>query len=423
MDIKKLDNIKTPEDWLNEALNPTEKEAGMSKRNSIKKVWTIVAAIILFILCTTSVTMAATKSNIFQSFLEKMFGKDNVKEVELTQPTEKIKADINAGTDGMVPLKENTMVVGENESFISEYHFAGDIEKIDQVYTVVSDGLKKMKPINFEAEFDGKSFSFQYVTSGDEIYAFNCSEETWVLSSYCKGNVIYGLRKESEKKAYLLEINLKNKKVRKISDNNMLCNFVISQLETKILCNHRGDGYWSVFNTATHSEKKISTKLVNGYARTNEIEFLDEDHILTYGETIYKDNTEISYTYLINLQTMKIEQKYPEIGLVNLKWTYKYNAKKNILEFYEIAGQNSITIKDVKTSGHVIAVKGNYVLFGSMEKQNKPFYLINLSERTWKKIQIPKNLIDDMEIHFVRSQKKLLITNNISAYLVDISEL
>ena len=93
------------------------------------------------------------------------------------------------------------------------------------------------------------------------------------------------------------------------------------------------------------------------------------------------------------------------------------------MEFFEIAGQNSITINDVKTSGHVIAVKGNYVLFGSMEKQNKPFYLINLSEGTWKKIQIPKNLIDDMEIHFVRSQKKLLITNNISAYLVDISEL
>ena len=86
----------------------------------------------------------------------------------------------------------------------------------------------------------------------------------------------------------------------------MICNFVMSPEGSKILCNHRGDGYWSVFDIASKTEKKISQKLVNGYARTTEIEFLDENRILTYGESIFKNSTEEDSTCVVNLQTMRI---------------------------------------------------------------------------------------------------------------------
>ena len=78
MDIKKIDKIKAPEDWVEEALNP-EKIQGIShRRNSMKKLRTAAAAVVIFLLCGTFVTVAATKSNVFQSLLENMFGKENV---------------------------------------------------------------------------------------------------------------------------------------------------------------------------------------------------------------------------------------------------------------------------------------------------------------------------------------------------------
>ena len=75
MDIKKIDKIKAPEDWVEEALNP-EKIQGIShRRNSMKKLRTAAAAVVIFLLCGTFVTVAATKSNVFQLLLENMFGK------------------------------------------------------------------------------------------------------------------------------------------------------------------------------------------------------------------------------------------------------------------------------------------------------------------------------------------------------------
>ena len=59
MDIKKIDKIKAPEDWVEEALNP-EKIQGIShRRNSMKKLRTAAAAVVIFLLCGTFVTVAA----------------------------------------------------------------------------------------------------------------------------------------------------------------------------------------------------------------------------------------------------------------------------------------------------------------------------------------------------------------------------
>lgn len=424
MDIKKIDKIKAPEDWVEEALNP-EKIQGIShRRNSMKKLRTAAAAVVIFLLCGTFVTVAATKSNVFQSLLENMFGKENVTEVELNPEPTKQVADVKAEKDGTIQLQENMMVVGEKESFISEYHFEGDEEKVDHVYTVVSNGLKKMTPVAFESVLDGEKCGFQYVASGNEIYAFNYTGGITEIFSYYKNGIIYGVREEKNAtKGYLVEINLAEKMVKKISGGNMICNFVMSPEGSKILCNHRGDGYWSVFDIASQTEKKISQKLVNGYARTTEIEFLDENRILTYGESIFKNSTEEDSTCVVNLQTMRIEKKYSGVGLVNMKWSYRYHHKKKSLEFYEITGNQSFTIPDVKDSGDVIDVSGDYVLFGNLEEKKQAVYLIQLTNHTWKKMNIPGKLRNDMEIHLVKTQKKILITNKKRAYLVDVSAL
>lgn len=97
---------------------------------------------------------------------------------------------------------------------------------------------------------------------------------------------------------------------------------------------HRGDAYWSVFDVKTHTEKKIDTALVNGYARTSDIEFLDEDHILTYGESVFMGEDENYETYCINLDTLKIEKKYNGTGEIDMKWDYRYDKKDENPEIF-----------------------------------------------------------------------------------------
>ena len=69
MDIKKIDKIKAPEDWVEEALNP-EKIQGIShRRNSMKILRTAAAAVVIFLLSGTFVTVAATKYIGMQSLV------------------------------------------------------------------------------------------------------------------------------------------------------------------------------------------------------------------------------------------------------------------------------------------------------------------------------------------------------------------
>ena len=70
-----------------------------------------------------------------------------------------------------------------------------------------------------------------------------------------------------------------------------------------------------------------------------------------------------------------------------------------------------------------IAAKGDYVIFGDIDMEDDTFYLVNLSKKSWKKIDIPKEFRKNMEMHIVNTQKKILVTNSKKAYLVDVSSL
>ena len=161
---------------------------------------------------------------------------------------------------------------------------------------------------------------------------------------------------------------------------------------TKLLCNHRGDAYWSVFDVKTHTEKKIDTALVNGYARTSDIEFLDENHILTYGESVFMGEDENYETYCVNLDTLKIEKKYNGTGEINMKWDYRYDKKTKTLKFLDLVNGTSATIPDVSTTGQIVAAKGDYVIFGDIDMEDDTFYLVNLFKKSWKKLTFQKSL-------------------------------
>ncbi len=94
--------------------------------------------------------------------------------------------------------------------------------------------------------------------------------------------------------------------------------------------------------------------------------------------------------------------------------------KKKSLEFYEITGNQSFTIPDVKDSGDVIDGVVIMYYLEIWRRKKQAVYLIQLTNHTWKKMNIPRKLRNDMEIHLVKTQKKILITNKKRAYLVDV---
>ena len=85
MDLKKLDYITAPEEWIEDILEKSSKTS--PSKAFWRKYGSIAAMIGFFLLCSTSVTVAAMKSTAFQTWLENIFGSGNVKEVVLTMPT------------------------------------------------------------------------------------------------------------------------------------------------------------------------------------------------------------------------------------------------------------------------------------------------------------------------------------------------
>lgn len=79
----------------------------------------------------------------------------------------------------------------------------------------------------------------------------------------------------------------------KISNDKMICNFVMSPNGKTLLCNFRSKGYWAIFDLDSKTEKKFNKNLINGYATVDEISFVDDYHILTLGKPFTKEKQNI----------------------------------------------------------------------------------------------------------------------------------
>lgn len=282
------------------------------------------AAIFICILVfVTGITAVATSSDVFKEFLSGVFGQHKVAEIDREQKKDSQSSnlqtpDIVAEYYDTIDLKENMLVVRNQESFVSEYHYdKEDNEVVDRVYEVVKGGLRKLELVQFQGNYDGEPFSFEYVTVGSEIYGFNYSDDIAEIFHYLNGDTVYvalyHMNSDNEiKKECIAALNLKTGEVTKLSGDKMICNFVMSPGGKVILCNHRSDSYWSVFDLAEKTEKRLDK--IDGYVHTDEIEFVDDYHILTLGEPYYEDNTEYYTTRLINLSTQEVEKNTTDMA-------------------------------------------------------------------------------------------------------------
>lgn len=353
------------------------------------------------------------------------------KQPELATESDK-KADIPTDEKQMLTLKKDMQIYGERESFVCEVHKnENEEEVIDSVYAIEEDGLQQLEVKSFSGEYDGVPYSFSYVTIGNEVFGFNETGYCEILP-YKKGDVIYAAFSHVNKnsratKQCLAKINLETKEVTQISGNKMICNFLMSPDGKIILCNHRSAGYWSVFDIAARTEKRVDSLL--GYLHTDEIKFLDTYTVLAYGEDIMTRQKDGSWqidaqTYKIDLRTGEILEKYPGVAEFGMEWDY--TTEGSILKLNNIITGENMTIKDVGENLYSVRGIGNYILFGYDENDEKPqedYCLVNLEQKTSMKINIPKEMEGNIEMHLAVSEKKLLLTNGTEAYIVDVSQL
>lgn len=342
------------------------------------------------------------------------------------------KADIPEDENQMLTLKKGMRIYGETESFVCQVHEDENGEEvIDAVYAIGEDGLRELPVHSFSGEYDGEPYSFSYAVIGDEVFGFHETGHCTVLP-YKNGDVFYVSLSHVKKndrvtKECLAEVHPDTKEVTKISNDKMICNFLMSPDGKIILCNHRSDGYWSVFDIAARTEKRVDS--LPGYLHTDEIRFLDTYTVLAYGEEIMTQLEDGSWqidaqTYKIDLNTGEILEKYPGAADLGMEWNY--TTKGNVLKLHNIITGEDMTIRDVRENLYTVAGAGDYILFGydaDDEKPREDYCLVNLAEQTFMKIDVPPELCDQLEMYPAVSEKQLLLTNGTEAWLVDVGEM
>ncbi|OUQ66688.1 hypothetical protein B5E53_09765 [Eubacterium sp. An11] len=421
----------------------------LSPNGWIPRLWrhsaafrTAAAVLLCIVILGMSVSVLATASDAFREWLFDMFSGHEVTELNIggaggaeEGSGETSQPDIPADENQMLTLEEGMQIYGVNESFVCKVHYEndGEDEIVDKVYAIQGNGLRELPVYSFRGEYDGVPYSFEYAVIGNEVLGFNGTGDFCGLFHYKNGDIVYAdLQHVGEdtivQKECLVEINLRTEEVTKISNDKMICNFLMSPDGKIILCNHRSAEYWSVFDIAARTEKRIDSLL--WYLHTDEIKFLDTYTVLAYGDSIETKLPDGSFwmdsqTYKIDLHTGEILEKYPGASDLDLEWDYK--TEGNTLRFDNIVTGESFTIDGVDKNVGILSGTGSYFLFGYDEddgdQPGTAYCLVNLDQQTFMKIHIPKELYFDVEMYLTVSEKKLLLTNGKEAYIVDVSEL
>lgn len=388
------------------------------------KKWAVAAAFCAIVLG-TGISVTAATSDAFHDWLTKILGGHEITQVEITPeqtPVEDTSADLPADEDSHLSLAENTEIFGETESFVCQYHMADEKMIMDEIYSIQGNGLKRLQTKNFHGTYNGVDFSFEYAVINNEIFGCNLSGNINEVFHYTDGETAYAQLCEMKEdvfiKSSIARLNLKTGTVEKLTDDKAPGNMVMSPTGKMILIDYRMDGYWAAFDIDSRTEKKL--KEIRGYTRTSEVIFLDDYHVLTYGDIYIEGNREIMRAKVIDLKTDQQTASYKKSGDRNPQWIYKY--KKNRLTIQHVDGTVAIQIDGVKKFPHPLSYRGSYVLLKNLEEAETPYYLCNLKEKTYMTIDPPPGLSKNVEIYLAAKEEKILLTDGKEAYLVNIKD-
>ena len=390
------------------------------------------AIVICVIVLSIGVQTAARVSTVFRDWIEQTFqiksssdnqkGKNGRSNEEETGRVRRRNNKADEGQDSVsqiekVPMKDNLQIVGTNESFIYESKTdANSDEIVEKVYSIKDGKLSKLLMQSFSGSYKASTFSFQYSIIGQEIFGYNYSENlVQVFDQMNKKGEIYLSIENAKGDEQILCVNLKSgecKQVVKLGDG---MNMSMSPDGKYILINH-SKSYWTVFDTEKETERKLEG--LSGYALSNEYDFINDDHIATVGDAFTKNNTEFYRLNYIDLKTGKVKV-YPEYGDIKGCWTYQCDTKKKQLEIENlITKQKKVIPLKQAEDVHIMQINGDYVLLGT--DFDEVYYLYNLQDETYRELDIPEEIRGTLEMYIAKKEKKLLLTNEKEAYLVNL---
>ena len=426
MNLKKLDTIKTPENWKKELLNQqinVSSEESNGRFIKIRKMKWAAVSLAIVVVCATGITVGASTSDSFREFLQGIFGIKKVQEVKLETTTNSEKTEECKTPEGEIKLSDNMEVAGRNETFILEYS-KDDSENVKNVYSIKNNKLLSEQVNKFQGKYNNEAFSFDYVIRNKEICGFNYKGAVSEIFPIMKGRTTYAALYQEEKgkvvNEAIAEIDLDTNEIVKISNDKMICNFVMSPNGKTLLCNFRSKGYWAIFDLDSKTEKKFNKNLINGYATVDEISFVDDYHILTLGKPFTKEKTEYYSKYLINLKNGKVEKEFFSTQ-TDINFNHTYSFDKKVMTIENIIEGTKFKIKTNEKTIEPIGASEKYAMFNT--GSNGIMYLINLEKKEWLKINIPVKSWENMNFYLMEKENKMLITFDKKAYIVDISDL
>lgn len=426
MNLKKLDTIKTPENWKKELLNQqinVSSEESNGRFIKIRKMKWVAVSLVMVVVCATGITVGASTSDSFREFLQGVFGIKKVQEVKLETTKNSEKTKECKTPEGEIKLSDNMEVVGRNETFILEYS-KDDSENVKNVYSVKNNRLLSEQANRFQGKYNDEDFSFDYIIKDKEICGFNYKGAISEVFPVVDGRTIYAalykVKNGTVKNETIAEIDLDTNEIVKISNDKMICNFVMSPNGKTLLCNFRSKGYWAIFDLDSKTEKKFNKNLINGYATVDEISFVDDYHILTLGKPFTKEKTEYYSKYLINLKNGKVEKEFFSTQ-TDINFNHTYSFDKKVMTIENIIEGTKFKIKTNEKTIEPIGASEKYAMFNT--GSNGIMYLINLEKKEWLKINIPVKSWENMNFYLMEKENKMLITFDKKAYIVDISDL
>lgn len=426
MNLKKLDTIKTPENWKKELLNQqinVSSEESNGRFIKIRKMKWVAVSLAIVVVCATGITVGASTSDSFREFLQGVFGIKKVQEVKLETTTNSEKTEECKTPEGEIKLSDNMEVVGRNETFILEYS-KDDSENVKNVYSIKNNKLLSEQANRFQGKYNDEDFSFDYIIKDKEICGFNYKGAISEVFPVVDGRTIYAalykVKNGTVKNETIAEIDLDTNEIVKISNDKMICNFVMSPNGKTLLCNFRSKGYWAIFDLDSKTEKKFNKNLINGYATVDEISFVDDYHILTLGKPFTKEKTEYYSKYLINLKNGKVEKEFFSTQ-TDINFNHTYSFDKKVMTIENIIEGTKFKIKTNEKTIEPIGASEKYAMFNT--GSNGIMYLINLEKKEWLKINIPVKSWENMNFYLMEKENKMLITFDKKAYIVDISDL
>ncbi len=423
-----------------------------SPKGFIPRLWrhsaafrTAAAIFLCIVALGMGVSVLATASDAFREWLFDMFSGHEVTELHIgsdgntagnatDEPAsskessgETSRPDIPADENHRISLKDNMLVFGDKETVVAETHYDEETEnvKIDRVYGIQGNGLKELPVYSFQGEYDGVPFSFEYAICHQEIHGFNLEGVINEVFSYFDEKSVYvQLMDDGENyKECIAKLDLETGIMEKLSGDKVYANCTMSPGGKVILCNYRADGYWTVFDLKEKTEKRIEA--INAYTRGDEIEFLDDTTILTFGEDLLEKTDDgirtQAQTCKVDLRTDQVLETYTGYGEVGMEWNS--SVKKNTLELTNIVTGETFSIEGADKNTHFLGKAGDYAMYGDKEENNSPYFLVNLAKKTFMKINVPQEMHFDVEMYLAGAEKKLLLANETEAYIVDVSEL